>query len=378
MMHSQQSSVVNDNENEFLPISVEGDEMLSQLEGQIGDQMDAKAAPANDTTSSWAQKVESGLRSGGVAFSESVSTGRLPDISLSHMAPKIELHKLQGPSTFFGIGQYVNGDDSTRAFTFPAFSVLHSRVGGNLKIFSANYMLLAVIIAVCFSLTHILFIMAMLLLALMWNWVLQLNAEEEAAGAASGTSSGEATDLTLPSTQQDVLESGAGGSGGSSGGGSSGEWTRARALRMLAAYGVTALALYYFASGLLWQIALYSAAATLTHAAFRNNYNYQYSAGDSSSGDGAATVAATDDNVSLGLVGGGGGPAGADTQQQQMQQKQMQMQMMAQAGVALGALAGVAQSMGAGSQSAMTAAPVAAVHEVPPTTRTAPVLVMAV
>merc|ERR550514_712575 len=147
---------------------------------------------------------------------------------------------------------------------------------------------------------------------------------------------------------------------------------------MLAAYGVTALALYYFASGLFWQIALYSAAATLAHAAFRNNYNYQYSAGGSSGGDGAAKVAATDDDVSLGPVGGGGGPACADTQQQQMQQMEQQMQMMAQAGAAFGALAGVAQSMGAGSQTATTAAPVAAVHEAPPTTRTAPALVMAV
>lgn len=302
--------------------------MLSQLEGQIGDSGTQMMGDndevdlgnhSTDPVQKWAQK----LRSGGAAISDSISSGRLPEISLSQIAPKVELHKLRGPSMFFGVGQYVTDDDTTRAFTIPAFGELYARVCGNLSFFSSNYMAVAVLIAVCFSLTNVLFIMAMLLLAVMWNWTLTANAE-----AATGREGGH--DNTLPSTQQDTI-------GGESGSGSvssnGGEQAGAVRMRMMGAYGVSALVLYYFASSLLWQILLYSTISTFAHALFRNNYRYD---AEGRLRDGLAPVPATDDGTNLGL----GGPGGT------LQQHAARMQMVAQAGAAFGALASVAKSLG--------------------------------
>jgi hypothetical protein len=338
MMKSQES-VLLDSDNTFMPNSIEGLDMLSQLEGQIGDsgtqmmgdnedEVDL-GSHSTDPVQKWAQK----LRSGGAAISDSISSGRLPEISLSQIAPKVELHKLRGPSMFFGVGQYVTDDDTTRAFTIPAFGELYARVCGNLSFFSSNYMAVAVLIAVCFSLTNVLFIMAMLLLAVMWNWTLTANAE-----AATGREGGHVD--TLPSTQQDTI-------GGESGSGSvsssGGEQAGAVRMRMMGAYGVSALVLYYFASSLLWQILLYSTLFTFAHAVFRNNY--QYDAEEGRLRDGLAPVPATDDSANLGLGGG------------TLQQHAARMQMVAQAGAAFGALASVAKSLGVVVTT--TAAPVA-------------------
>jgi len=286
--------------NDFLPNSVGGDAMLAQLGGEIGDEDTTKPtastalagavgdstlpATQNDITGagSWARKVGSGLQHGAAQMNKSLVTGQLPEISLAQVVPKIELHKMRGPYLFFGIGQYREGDDTTKSFNIPDPHYIYTRVKANLAVFSANYMVISMLLAVCFSLTNITFIVGMGLLALMWSYVLRLNAGETSAVANSQ----DGLETGLPVTQTVAIED-------ENATGVSTPEGKNRALRMVGAYAVTGLVLYYFASSLLWYILLYSLVVCGAHAIFRNNVAFT----NAQNGEQRTCVDATDSEL---------------------------------------------------------------------------------
>jgi len=363
MMHSDSIAPEGNNHDDaFLPNSVDGDDILLQLSGSIGDNTPRVESSQNGKSSTqegdlsgnigdsgsttdntaaakaFAEKMGRSTAEAGSAIRSSILSGKLPQISVAQLVPKVEFHKMRGPSLFFGISQYVDGDDSTRAFSIPDCTAVYARVKSNFAVFSANYMALSLFIAVCFSLTNITFIISMLLLAVMWNWVLQTNAQEP--------------DSTNPQDDTDPLNAGGdlemgipapvhldGETDSEKDGFFASCATSNKAMRMLGAYGVTALVLWLFASSLLWQIMLYSAVIATVHAVFRNNYRYVNCDQGQDLEGGVSAVPSGD-------FGG----SGTD--------QMAQMQMMAQAGAAFGALSGMAQKMGVATTSSGVAPPV--------------------
>jgi hypothetical protein len=83
-----------------------------------------------------------------------------------------KLHKMRGPMMFCGIGQ-------PQGFNVPTCSELMPRVKTNLGVFSANYLALALFIAVCTTITNMTFIVIVAGLALLWNKVLKMNSGDE-------------------------------------------------------------------------------------------------------------------------------------------------------------------------------------------------------
>ena len=112
------------------------------------------------------------LKSGAEEMRNSIVSGQLPDISVGQLVPSVELHKLRGPFMFCGIGQ-------PQGFNVPTCSELVPRVKINLAVFSANYLGLALFIAVCTTITNMTFIFIVAALALFWNKVLKMNAADE-------------------------------------------------------------------------------------------------------------------------------------------------------------------------------------------------------
>jgi len=297
------------NDQDFLPSSTADIESIDQLSGTIGDtkhqtnELSEIREQESNNGAEWAETIGSGLKHSAAEFNKSILSGQLPEISLVQLAPKVELHKLRGPSLFFGIGQYRQGDEQTKAWNVPSFSEVYIRSKTNLAVFSANYMVLSLIIALCFSITNMGFLFSMVALALMWNYVLKLNSDEDKESND--------TEGALPITQRidvkDNLNSGR-------------PLVSMKTIRMVGAYAMTVLLFWYFASSLLWYILSYSALMVSAHAIFRNNYRYL----NPQSGE-ADTI-----------------HSAIPTNDQQLEQ----MQNLAQVGSAISVLTGAVQGMG--------------------------------